>query len=393
MKNNEVDDNEVLIINETKSVSDTNTANKKRQRESYEMPNTPRSPSKRTRKNSLGAGNAGAAGAAAAAAAAAASAAASSTAAGPGASGVGAAGGGATGASASPAGGPDTTRKPSSVPGMDEATMLFLVSMEQRLSGQINNITDKVNANTEGIKSLREEQDAMKKEMGRKLDKQKKETRDEIERALAGVGVGVGRSGLTRQQEEAYDLHRRSLLCWPIKGPNYPNAIRSFLVDKLKFSADFLVDMGHVDVKKFFDSKPPPSKARAPDPGSSAPPKDEVIVTFSSRECRDKVKAAGIHLAGQTDAGIRIHVPGFLLDSFHALQAVGYHMKKRDPNLRRSVKFDDENRDLVMDVRVDGEWKRITSEQAKQAAKQSPDITVGPAKMSSADISKFLGAK
>ena len=96
-------------------------------------------------------------------------------------------------------------------------------------------------------------------------------------------------------------------------------------------------------------------------------------MTFSSRECRDRVKAAGINLAGQNEAGIRIHVPGFLLESFHALQGVGYHMKKKDPDVRRAVKFDDSNFSLVMDIKVKGTWRRITAAEAKEVAKNTPE--------------------
>ena len=161
-------------------------------------------------------------------------------------------------------------------------------------------------------------------------------------------------------------------------------------MDRLKLGADFLIDMGNVEVRKFFESRQG-SKSGATQ--SSKQPTDEVIAVFKCREIRDRVKAAGTNLAGQDDAGIRIHVPGFLLDNFHTLQSLGYHMKKKDENLRRSIKFDDQKFSLVMAVRIDGNWRRISAEEAKDVAKNNPDITVGPSTMKSGDIAAFLSKK
>ena len=337
---------------------------KKRPRESDQMPNTARSPQKRTCKNSIG---------------------------------------GTPQPSPKPQSSKQDAPSTSAVPppaGMDPATREFLEAMEKNIVGSIAEINAKVKTNTDSINGLKESQENMKRDIDKEFERQKKENRMELDRAIEEIKAVPNTTTLklTRQQEESYDFHRRSLRMWPIKGPNYAANIRTFLVDRLKFAADFLVDMGNVEVKKFYDIKQAAPKvntrgAAAAAAGRPVSPQDEIIATFRTRECRDRVKAAGVHLAGQTEAGIRIHVPGFMLDQFHALQSVGFHMKKKDENVRRSIKFDDVNQSLVMDIKIDGVWKRITSEEAKAAAEQNPDIQAGPTTMGSADIAAFLSKK
>ena len=158
--------------------------------------------------------------------------------------------------------------------------------------------------------------------------------------------------------------HRRALRL--VRGLNFEANICMFLMYKLKLPTAFLVEMGNVDVKRIFDAR-----SGALEAGAAPAPTDEVIVTFSSKECRDKVKAAGYNLASHTEAGMRIHVPGFLVDSFNVLQSLGYHLKQKDGQIQRSIKFDDQNYNLVMDIRTDGVWKRVTEAQAKEIAKDN----------------------
>lgn len=68
-------------------------------------------------------------------------------------------------------------------------------------------------------------------------------------------------------------------------------------------------------------------------------------------------------------------------------------MKKKDDSVRRSIKFDDANFNLVMDVRVNDQWKRISAEEAREVARKSPEINSGPVSMGSDDITAFLNKK
>ena len=61
-----------------------------------------------------------------------------------------------------------------------------------------------------------------------------------------------------------------------------------------------------------------------------------------------------------------------------------------DSDIRRVVKFDDENMDLMMDVKVGGDWRRVYPADAKAARENHPNLSTGPTTMSSANISDFF---
>ena len=344
------DEEEIEFVGESAASDETRARlnEKKRRRNSSPMP-TPKSPVKRTRKNSIG-GN----------------------------------------PNPNPPpnnGSPGPQGALPAPPPMDPATRAFLISMEQRLIENMSSINTRVQANTDGIKQ-------MGQEMGERFEAHRKETRDEIDRAIRDIQgpIPAGAIHRTRQQEEAYDVHRRALRMWPIKGPSFAANVRTFMMNRLKIPAEFLVEMGNIDVRRHFDARTRQPRPAATEQERSAPV-EEVIVTFETKEIRDKVKAAGFNLAGQNDAGMRIHVPGFLIESFNALQSLGYHLKQKEADIRRSVKFDDQNFDLVMDVRIGGNWKRISASQAREIASNNSDIKSGPETMETSEISKLLARK
>ena len=69
------------------------------------------------------------------------------------------------------------------------------------------------------------------------------------------------------------------------------------------------------------------------------------------------------------------------------------NLKQTDETIRRSIKFDDEREDLVMDVFVDNAWQRIRPEEAKKVADENPDISSCPKILSAAGISSILKKK
>ena len=103
------------------------------------------------------------------------------------------------------------------------------------------------------------------------------------------------------------------------------------------------------------------------------------------------MKAAAPSLAGTSSAGIRIQVPGYLTHNFKLLENLGYQMRAVDPSVRRVIKFDDDNYDLMMDVKVGDSWRRIRPAEAR-AAKNSNSFSVstGPKEMTSAGIADFF---
>ena len=91
-------------------------------------------------------------------------------------------------------------------------------------------------------------------------------------------------------------------------------------------------------------------------------------------EVRDAVKRAAKELAGQKDAGVRLEIPYSLQPSLKALEAVSYHLKQKNPGLRRNIKFDDQQMDLVLDFNPDPEnrdgWRTVTAAQALEMKKK-----------------------
>ena len=87
-------------------------------------------------------------------------------------------------------------------------------------------------------------------------------------------------------------------------------------------------------------------------------------------------------------AGIRLEIPYSMQSKLKALESVSYNLKKKFPEIRRNIKYDDDTMDLVLDFNTHpddgGNWKQVTSEQARQmktrmkaSAGQAAAVTVG----------------
>ena len=120
----------------------------------------------------------------------------------------------------------------------------------------------------------------------------------------------------------------------------------------------------------------------------SAKYKDEIIALFSSVEIRDAVRRAAKELGGTRDAGIRLEIPFNLQSSLKALEAVSYQLKQKNQGVKRNIKFDDSDMDLVLDFNVDpegsGVWKWVSATQAKQM-KQKINSAAGQSSLLSND--------
>ena len=83
--------------------------------------------------------------------------------------------------------------------------------------------------------------------------------------------------------------------------------------------------------------------------------KDEVLVVeFESAATRDSIKSSGFKLKGQR-AGIRMEVPNHLNSDFHVLQGMSHRLKMANPDMKRSIKFDDENYGIYLDIKLPGQ--------------------------------------
>ena len=251
--------------------------------------------------------------------------------------------------------------------------------LESRLSARIDGMGSELKKNTADIKEIRKNLSDTETNLLERMDRQKRELEDKIKGSTCSTSSGPGR--LSQKSEDSYWHFRKSLSVWPVAGDDASAGVRTFLIQRLRFSEEQVKDLGRILVKRM---REPVAKARK-----------EVYCTFETKETRDLVKAAGKNLAGDKEAGMRAQFPGFLIDTFRTFESIGYHLRNSDPSVRRSVKFDDNAMDLVMDIKVGNgdEWQRIRSSEAKKTMEDNPHIKRGPSEMSSSALSALLSKK
>ena len=71
---------------------------------------------------------------------------------------------------------------------------------------------------------------------------------------------------------------------------------------------------------------------------------------------------------------MRLEIPRSLQPSLKALEDVSFHLKMKFPNIRRNLKFDDGDLDLVLDFCTDPAkntpWRKVRPQQAKEMKKK-----------------------
>ena len=255
-----------------------------------------------------------------------------------------------------------------------------MLEIESRQNARFDRIQDSLTSTANEMKEMREIINTKEETILKELRDRDASTNARIDELQSSVASGSRAAKLT----EIYMEHRKSLRLWPIKGQNGKGAelrlsLFSFLKEHLKITGDDLCRLGNISIKKFRD----PANKNS----------DEVLVVFETREARDYVKAAAKHLGGNTSVGMKIHVPTHLEHNFKILQSLGYHLRQSDEGIRRSIKFDDENEDLAMDIRVDDKWSRIRPAEAKEVCQANPDFYSGPSALSATNISDILKRK
>ena len=66
-------------------------------------------------------------------------------------------------------------------------------------------------------------------------------------------------------------------------------------------------------------------------------------------------------------------------------------MRALDPDVRRVVRFDDDNLDLCLDVKVEDRWRRVVPVEARDAlASKSFNAPSGPVAMGAGAIADFF---
>lgn len=247
--------------------------------------------------------------------------------------------------------------------GINPALKEFLIAMKEDIvqsnKDSMGRIEARLDKNDKAMEALEKRVELTECAIGPKIAaevaKQCGHMLENISKAANKVG-GAGKSSPRR--EEAYQLARRTLKIWPVKGDDLTDAVQQFFKERLRMDDRKIASLGSIAVMS--------------GSGRLAKEKNEVTATFDSREDRDYVKAQGSNLAGQNEAGLAIHVPGHLLDNLAALNGLAYLVKQKNRGLKRAVKFDDAVQGLYLDMCIVGNWRKVTPEQAKLALKNMP---------------------
>ena len=171
---------------------------------------------------------------------------------------------------------------------------------------------------------------------------------------------------VTKPKSEEYKKARRSVRMWPIDQSSINSmwkGVGEFMHVALGIPED---DMGPEDIEEVTAMPNPDFKA-----GNL---NNEVLVTFVDARKRDRVVTSAAKLAscvdtaGRPTAGLRLEIPGDLLDIFRLLSRFGTRLRaKHGEGTKRHVKFDDVENSLYMNIKLPGDetWSKVTPQMAK----------------------------
>ena len=248
---------------------------------------------------------------------------------------------------------------------INESTNAAIRKIDKRISENELAIRKVGEDTREEMKNLKLHVDKAQVSLERRLERKTEERHAKIEERIDALEASkktaantVGKLPTDKRREDSYWKCRRTLKAWPVTGGDLVDSLKVFMSRKLGIDDQRIDSFGPFTVVKAH--------------GKAARDRDEVLVTFEDVETRDFVKSTGPSLAGDRSAGMAIHVPGHLLDNFYALNSIGYNIKVNHSGVKRSVKFDDANMNLALDICISGQWKRILPHEAKEALKAAP---------------------
>ena len=154
------------------------------------------------------------------------------------------------------------------------------------------------------------------------------------------------------KREERYLLARRQLRLWPISHTSdLVASVTSFLSERLLISEQRLASLS-------FTVEPLLSRPESP---------EQVLVTFHTVRQRDEVRAKAANLRGaDRGVGCQLEPPDHLRTQYQAFQNLAFCLKKKNPDLKQNIKFDDRQQCLIMDVKTLDGWKTIEYEAARE---------------------------
>ena len=187
--------------------------------------------------------------------------------------------------------------------------------------------------------------------------------------------------------EEAYNLARRSLRLWPVsREGDLDTRTREFLVSELLLDQQYVVGL-------VFTVRRTAGQAKGKDRDQTAPRvKDEVLVAFASTRERDEVRSHAKNLE-KKGRGLRLEIPDYLWPSFRVLQDLAYELKQKNASLRRNIIFDDSCRDLRLDFANNSDWRSVSPDEARKTLQNCRPARMKKAAVTSAELEKLLGSQ
>ena len=226
------------------------------------------------------------------------------------------------------------------------------------LRGEVGSSVDKiatqVKTNTDNIAMLQ-------KDMADMSGKIKEQVQETIAKELRRHNPDPR----TTPNMDDYMRCRRSVRCWPIKGPN---------TELWGLTGDFFRDVLEIPLEDLPQTSVQ-SIRRLSTPRSNKPSKVrfEVLVTFVDVSTRDMIFSYAPNLAKHRNQpcppGIRIEYPDSLRGEFQILEKYGAMMRgELGASFKRSIKFDDGTNGLRIDVCFPGDttWTKIPTEVARE---------------------------
>ena len=238
---------------------------------------------------------------------------------------------------------------------------------KQEVSDSVKDVSAQVSANTNNIKSL---QDGL----GEKIE-------EKVSAAIAKIS-NPGALALARapgqpprpdgRENAAYWRSRRSIRCWPISGPDSDlwGLTGDFFIKTLKIPPSNLPQESVETIRRLSNRKTNrPNKIH-----------DEVLVVFRDVATRDMVMSYASNLAAYKNLdfppGVRIDYPDHLRGVFSTLESYGHMLRRKlGPKLKRSIKYDDVNMSMCIDVCFPDEtrWNKISLRIAEEEVEKEKE--------------------
>ena len=216
---------------------------------------------------------------------------------------------------------------------------------------EIRGVRETVIRNTDRIDSLfdlrKDDEKVLAKRVERIVEGKMAETASQTPIAKGG----------TSSNEERFLSSRRSIRIWPVEntGGGLEKAARYFFKSVLKIPDQVSDGLSIETVETVSQTRR--SKVQG-----------EVLVRFNSSQQRDVVQSYAFNLSEvQGKAGIRLDVPDFLRGLFRQFEIHAANLKQRYGSIKRAIRFDDVERSLYMDVKLqDTEWHRISADEVRR---------------------------